>query len=105
MKSYWQPMLLALFLSMAGCATTAKHQVALTGDIMVDAPNAIANGPPRDRVLWEYRLAAGAMRQGKFGLAKRNLDDALLTLSGVFGKDKGAKQARSYFHAEAKKTF
>ena len=105
MKTFWQPTLLALFLSMAGCATTAKHQVALTGDIMVDAPNAIANGPPRDRVLWEYRLAAAAMRQGKFDLAKRNLDDALLTLGGVFGKDKGAKQARSYFHAEAKKTF
>ena len=72
---------------------------------MVDAPNAIANGPPRDRVLWEYRLAAAAMRQGKFDLAKRNLDDALLTLGGIYGKDADAKKARSYFHAEAKKTF
>ncbi len=105
MKSLWQPTLLAVLLSVAGCATTAKHQVALTGDIMVDAPNAIANGPPRDRVLWEYRLAAAAMRQGKFDLAKQNLDDALLTLGGIYGKDKSAKEARSYFHAEAKKTF
>jgi hypothetical protein len=105
MKTFWQPTLLAVFLSLAGCATTAKHQVVLTGDIMVDAPNAIANGPPRDRVLWEYRLAAAAMRQGKFDLAKHNLDDALLTLGGIYGKDKDAKQARSYFHAEAKKTF
>jgi hypothetical protein len=105
MKTFWQPTLLAVLLSMAGCATTAKHQVALTGDIMVDAPNAIANGPPRDRVLWEYRLALGAMRRGQFDLAKRNLDDALLTLSGIYGKDADAKKARSYFHAEAKKTF
>ena len=105
MKSLWQPTLLAVFLIVAGCATTTKHQVALTGDIMVDAPNAIANGPPRDRVLWQYRLAAAAMRQGKFNVAKQNLDDALLTLGGIYGKDADAKKARSYFHAEAKKTF
>ena len=105
MKSLWQPTLLAVFLTVAGCATTPKHQVVLTGNLMVDAPNAIANGPPRDRVLWEYRLAAAAMRQGKFDLAKQNLDDALLTLGGIFGKDADAKKARGYFHAEAKKTF
>jgi hypothetical protein len=105
MKSLWQPTLLAAFLIVAGCATTTKHQVALTGDIMVDAPNAIANGPARDRVLWQYRLAAAAMRQGKFDVAKQNLDDALLTLGGIYGKDADAKKARSYFHAEAKKTF
>lgn len=105
MKSLWQPTLLAALLSVAGCATTTKQPVALTGDIMADAPNAIANGPPRDRVLWQYRLAAAAMRQGKFDLAKQNLDDALLTLGGIYGKDKDAKKARSNFHAEAKKTF
>jgi hypothetical protein len=105
MKSLWQPTLLAAFLTVAGCATTTKHQVALSGDIMVDAPNAIANGPTRDRVLWQYRLAAAAMRQGKFDVAKQNLDDALLTLGGIYGKDADAKKARSYFHAEAKKTF
>ena len=105
MKSFWQPTLLAVFLTVAGCATTKQPQVALTGDIMVDAPNAIANGPPRDRVLWEYRLAGAAMRQGKFDLARQNLDDALLTLGGIYGKDADAKKARSYFHAEAKKTF
>ena len=105
MKSFWQPTLLAVLLTVAGCATTPKHQVVLTGDIMVDSPNAIANGPPRDRVLWEYRLAAAAMRRGQFDLAKRNLDDALLTLGGIYGKDADAKKARGYFHAEARKTF
>jgi hypothetical protein len=105
MKSLWQPTLLAAFLILAGCATTTKHQVAVTGDIMVDAPSAIANGPPRDKVLWQYRLAAAAMRQGKYDVAKQNLDDALLTLGGIYGKDADAKKARSYFHAEAKKTF
>ncbi len=105
MKSLWQPTLLAVCLTFAGCATTKQPTVTLTGDIMVDAPNAIANGPPRDRVLWEYRLALAAMRQGKFDVAKQNLDDALLTLGGIYGKDADAKKARSYFHAEAKKTF
>ncbi len=101
----WQPSLLAVVLTLAGCATKKPPPVALTGNIMVDAPNAIAHGPPRDRVLWEYRLAAAAMRQGKYDLAKQNLDDALLTLGGIYGKDPNAKKARSYFHAEAKKTF
>ncbi len=105
MKFLWQPALLAVAVSLAGCATTSKPAVALTGDILVDAPNAIASGPARDRVLWQYRLAAAAMRQGKFELAKQNLDDALLTLGGIYGKDKDAKKSRSYFHAEAKKTF
>src|ERR1035441_9849407 len=104
MKSLWQPTLLAVFLTVAGCATTPKHQVVLTGNVMVDAPNAIANGPPRDRGLWEYRLAAAAMRQGKFDMAKQNLDDALLTLGGIFGKDAGAKKARGYFHRSEEHT-
>jgi hypothetical protein len=105
MKSLWQLTLLAVCLTVAGCATNKKPPVLLTGNVMVDAPNAIANGPPRDRVLREYRLAAAAMRQGQSDLAKRNLDDALLTLGGIYGKDENAKKARSYFHAEAKKTF
>jgi hypothetical protein len=89
-----------------GCATTpAKPKLVLTGNIMVDGPNAIENGPSRDKVLWEYRTAAAAMRQGKYDLAKQYLDDALTTLQGIFGPDPNAKKARSYFHAEAKKTF
>jgi hypothetical protein len=104
MKSLWQPTLLAMLLTLAGCATT-PHQVVLTGDVMVDGPNAIANGPPRDRVLWQYRTASAAMRQGNFALAKQYLDDALLTLGGIYGNDPNARKARSYFHGEAKKTF
>src|SRR6266404_2971587 len=97
--------LAALLLGFAGCASTPQHQVVLTGDIMVDGPNAIANGPPRDKVLWQYRTAAAAMRQGKFDMAKRLLDDALLTIQGIYGPDPEARKARGYFHAEARKTF
>jgi hypothetical protein len=92
-----------LTLVLAGCAST--RQLVLTGDVMVDGPNAMAQGPPRDKVLWQYRTAAAAMRQGKFDLAKEYLDDALTTLQGIYGKSPDASKARSYFHAEAKKTF
>jgi hypothetical protein len=91
---------------LAGCATDDAHkQPALTGNIMVDGPNAIEHGPPRDKVLWQYRTAAAAMRQGKFDVAKQYLDDSLMTLQGIYGKDPNARKARSYFHGEAKKTF
>ncbi len=100
---------LALILAAAalsGCATTPRQPpLVFTGDIMVDGPNAIEHGPAKDKVLWQYRTAAAAMRRGQFDIAKRYLDDALLTLGGIYGKDKSARQARGYFHEEARKTF
>jgi tetratricopeptide (TPR) repeat protein len=95
---------LAIFL-FTGCATTPNHQVVMTGNIMVDGPNMIAEGPPKDKVLWQYRTAAAAMRQGQFDVAKPLLDDALLTLGGVYGKDAEARKSRGYFSREARKTF
>jgi hypothetical protein len=97
--------LAVIALAWTGCATTEKKSVVLTGNVLVDGPNAIASGPPKDRVLWQYRLAAAAMRHGDFDLARHNLEDALTTLQGIYGPDPNAKKARSYFHAESKKTF
>lgn len=77
----------------------------MTGDILVDGPRMIASGPPRDKVLWQYRTAAAAMRQGQFDVAKPLLDDALLTLQGIYGKDAEARKSRSYFSKEARKSF
>jgi hypothetical protein len=90
----------------AGCASTPpKPKVTLTGNILVDGPNSIENGPPRDKVLWQYRTAVALMRQGNYPLAKQYFDDALTTLQGIYGPDPEAKKARGYFTAEAKKTF
>jgi hypothetical protein len=94
----------ALVLLFTGCSTT-RTEIVLTGNLMVDGPNAIAHGPRRDRVLWQYRTALAAMRQGRFDMAKPLLDDALLTLGGIYGNDPEAKKARGYFHAESRKTF
>lgn len=105
MRSLWKTGVLIVLVSLAGCATTPKHQVALTGNILVDGPNMIAEGPPKDKVLWQYRTAASAMRQGQFDVAKPLLDDALLTLQGIYGKDAEARKARGYFSKEARKTF
>jgi hypothetical protein len=104
---FLQSLLSAALLAITfGCATTPRDsKIPLTGDIIVDGPNEIANGPARDKSLWEYRVAAAAMRRGQFDVAKKNLDDALLTLGGIYGPDKNARRARGYFHAEAVKTF
>ncbi len=91
----------------AGCASTEKKNrtLTLTGNLMVDGTNAIANGPKKDKVLWEYRTAAAMMRHADFASARQYLDDALTTLQGVYGNDPNAKKSRGYFHAESKKTF
>ena len=96
----------ALSLLVASCATRPREPaVVLTGNIMVDGPMSIEHGPARDKVLWEYRTAAAAMRLGKYDLAKGYLDDAITTRQGIYGPDPNARKARGYFHAEAKKTF
>src|SRR6266511_2135024 len=93
-------------LVLSGCASTQSTATwPHSGDPLVDGKAAIEQGPKRDRVLWQYRTAATAMRRGQFELAKQLLDDALLTLGGIYGADKDAKKARRYFSAEAKKTF
>lgn len=86
-----------------GCASTPR--IPLTGNMLVDGPAYIANGPPKDKVLWEYRTAAAEMRVGDYAQAKPLLDDALQRLEGIYGKDKSAARSRRLFSAEAKKTF
>lgn len=105
MKKFLPAFSAGLFLLVSGCATEKARPVQMTGDIMIDGPRMIEQGPPRDKSLWEYRVAAAAMRRGDYATAKRMLDDALLTLDGIYGKDPNAKKARSYFVSENKKTF
>ncbi len=98
---------LAVAVLLGGCASPApgRKPLQLTGNLAVDGPNAIANGAARDKVLWQYRTSAAALRRGDFDTARRELDDALLTIGNIYGKDKSARQARGYFRNEARKTF
>jgi hypothetical protein len=101
-QAWW----LALALALGGCASPEQtRRPALTGDPLLDGPAAIQAGPPRDRVVWDYRMAAAAMRRDQFDQARQVLDDALPRIGGIIASDKDARQARSVFHAEAKKTF
>jgi hypothetical protein len=105
MKYFHSIVSLFALLLLSGCATTPTHSVPMTGNILVDGPNMIADGPPKDKVLWQYRTAAAAMRQGKFDVAKPLLDDALLTLGGIYGPDAEARKSRNLFSSESRKTF
>jgi len=103
MKFLYHLTILIALLLVTGCVTQTRV-VQLTGNIMVDGPMMITNGPPQDKVLWQYRTAAAAMRRGQFDFARQLLDDALLTTGGI-STDKSARLARSYFHPESRKTF
>src|SRR5713101_573024 len=106
MRRFRWPFLVAVSLALAGCESTRYNPgKPLTGDPYIDGQNAIQYGPPKDKVLWQYRTAVVAMRRGQFAEAKQLLDDAIARISNVLGKDPSARKARSYFSPEAKKTF
>lgn len=89
---------------LTGCASTSTT-VPRTGNLLVDGPRLAAEGPSQDRLLWLYRTAAAAMRQGDWELAKQMLDEALLTLGGIHADDPTARAARGLFTEESKKNF
>lgn len=89
----------------AGCATDKAKRPALSGDPLVDGPRAIQFGPPQDKVLWQYRMAAAAMHRGQYEEAEALLDEVLPKIGGIIASDKDAQKARSLFHGERKKTF
>ena len=99
---------LASFSCLAGCALIGPggRTVAASGDALADDKAQLAAAPPRDRVLWEYRLAAEALRRGDDPEARRQLDAALGALGGLLaGPDDAARRARSYFSGESAKIF
>jgi tetratricopeptide (TPR) repeat protein len=102
----WAAMGLAICCFLVGCATAPQGgRWVRTGDPVVDGKTAIAQGPKRDRVLWQYRTALAAMRLGQFDEARSLLDEALITLGGIHGPDRDARRARGYFTPEAQKGF
>jgi tetratricopeptide (TPR) repeat protein len=100
----WAALPLAL---LVGCATVdqSARNWPRTGDALVDGRAAIAQGPARDKVLWQCRTAAVALRRGEYAEAKALLDDVLLTIGGISAKDPSARKARGLFRGEAVKTF
>jgi len=88
-----------------GCASTSNEKWTRTGDPLVDGQTAIAQGPEKDRVLWQYRTGLVELRRGNYADAQRLFGDALTRVGGIIGPDAAAKKARGLFHEESKKTF
>ena len=61
--------------------------------------------PERDRVLYDYRSAASALRAGEYEDAKARLDDAIARIGGIITNDAQAARARTLFSAERTKPF
>lgn len=95
-------------LFLAGCVTRLPPPpVVHSGDPVVDDRAELAAALPRDRVLWEYRLAAATLRRGQDDEARARLDDALAQVGGTLataGSAEAAK-ARNMFARESEKPF
>jgi hypothetical protein len=104
-----RPRLLACGCAMVllgGCFSAPRvPSIAHTGDPVIDGNAQLAAARPEDRVLWNYRIAAAAMRVGNFEEAKAKLDDAILTMGGIITNSAEAARARSLFSAERSKVF
>lgn len=94
-------------LLLAGCASVPDEPPA-RGRRRAE-PTAAARRQPeipeRDRVLYDYRAAATALRTGRYDVAKARLDDAIARIGGIIANDADAARARSLFAAESNKTF
>jgi tetratricopeptide (TPR) repeat protein len=55
--------------------------------------------------MWDYRVAAAALRTGDLDQARAKLDDAISRIGGILANDEAAKKARGYFSPERSKTF
>lgn len=105
--SRFQLCLLLPVLILAGCETMSPPpSVPYTGDPVVDNNAHLAVAPAKDRVLWEYRVAAAALRRGMFDETKTKLDSALALSAANYGNiSKEAAKSRRLFHNESDKPF
>lgn len=95
-----------VLLTLAGCETAPRRpRIVYTGDPIVDGKAELAVAPAKDRLLWQYRIAASAMRLGRFDEARTQLDAALPLVNGVVAQTKDASKARSLFGSESDKVF
>jgi len=105
--SKFSPILLLPAIIFAGCETApTRPPVPITGDPVVDGNAQLAVAPPKDRALWEYRIAAAALRRGQLDEAKAKLDDALAVSASNYGQiNSEAAKSRRMFRNESDKPF
>jgi hypothetical protein len=88
-----------------GCATSPRVTVPYTGDPLVDGNANLAAAPERDKALWEYRIAATALRRGHFDEARAKLDNALARSTVALAPGAEAAKSRRMFGREETKPF
>jgi len=105
--SKFSQLLLLPVIIFAGCETAPTHPpVPITGDPVVDGNAQLAVAPAKDRALWEYRIAAAALRRAQFDEAKAKLDDALAVSAANYGQiNSEAAKSRRMFRNESDKPF
>ncbi len=100
------PLFAAFFLvTLAGCYTAPRPVVPYTGDPVVDGNANLAVAPEQDKALWEYRIAAAALRRGQTAEATAKLDDALARTAGALAPGAQAAKSRKLFGREETKPF
>ena len=88
-----------------GSAAVARNRAAPTAPTAADRRNAPPPIPEKDRVLFDYRAGATALRLGSYDEAKTRFDDAIARIGGIITNDAEAARARSLFSAESTKPF
>ncbi|MEO6003234.1 MAG: hypothetical protein ABIS43_08790 [Opitutus sp.] len=96
---------LAALVALAGCATAPRTNILYTGDPVIDGNAERVAARPQDRVMWDYRIAASALRLGNYEEAKAKLDDAILNMGGIINNSADAAKARGLFSGENAKVF
>ncbi|MET0262794.1 MAG: hypothetical protein ABW223_07835 [Rariglobus sp.] len=97
--------LLALTAVFSGCSTTPRTFVPYTGDAVVDGKANLAVAADRDKALWEYRIAAAALRRGMTEEATTNLEDAQSRTAAALAPSSDAAKSRKLFGREETKPF
>ncbi len=85
-----------------GCVTELPEHRTGGGTV---ADRQAAPAVERDRVLFDYRIAATALRRGDDTVAKEKLDDAIARIGGIIANSADAARARSLFASENSKVF
>ncbi len=105
--THFRTLLILPVIFFAGCETVPRSPpVRTTGNPVVDGNAHLAVAPVKDRALWEYRIAASALRRNQFEEAKVKLDDALAVAAANYGQiNSEAAKSRRMFRNESDKPF
>lgn len=90
---------------LAGCVSVPEEPPARREGAATAADRRVPAIPEKDRVLYDYRNAATALRGGNYDEAKGRLDDAIARIGGIITNDAEAARARGLFSAESSKPF